>query len=166
MSNIIDALPFLEGWKYEIEEHEPPKSPKVIKQNGMLEILKEETDVSGWFLYGAMMVDNPYTTLYVDADYWSIDVTPAGLYNYGAITRVKFSAWCSKYDDSAKEYAIRFPMVWLPFRERRHVYLFNSGTEVCHLKSYTIAIVKITDREKLLRSYRELFLPTFEGGMH
>lgn len=161
--DIISLLPLLRGWEYRPVEYEPPAPPIEVSPGNRLELIEEEIDVSGWFLSGGLMVDNPDATVTIFTDIWSVDASPYGLYDYGLTIQPKLGAWCPRYDTANDIYTMQFTLPWMPYNNRRHV--FFSNPVVTHtgalnttvkLYSYTFAIIQITDIEVFQRSLRIL----------
>ena len=156
MGTLFDLLPFLEGWEYEVIEHEnvplaPGRELSIYLAEKMLGwVLSAEA-----YIYGE---NGEKAEVTVATDDSVVDVQPQGLYLTGVVQRGIMTPYLHRYDTVNHIYSVGVDFPYpIPFKSRVRLTITGPSENQVTVSGY-ISIIRIKPgkKEEFLASLREV----------
>ena len=154
MTNPIQLLPLLEGWRY---DSLVIRQSEVIRRGTEKETIKIEPPFFGWIDFFTVLVDRADTEIILRQDDRELAADLNELVEYGLVVPNPDSFWLSRFDQVANRFAVAYtPTFPSPFRERTRLAIKAPVDNDVTLFTYQDTVIRVIDRDRFEESLRRV----------
>lgn len=153
MVDLLNMLPLLRGWQWEVKA---TQTPFILAAGETKEMYSKK--IPGWLVSSSVAFSSKKGEIKINYDaYLETKQSPENLYTYGLITP-NGSTWTPKYEATPiPTYSIAcVPYNYLPFREQVKTAVINPTALPIYCYNYAHLILIVVDQDKFEEGLRRI----------